>query len=263
MYSMLQYYDEVMMRLRRYYVSQELDAGTAEMIINRARRDVQLAIMPIYRERFTAQLTLDLVPGNTAVEELTRARTVTRHGGGTVTNRSWIMSLPSDFIDEDAVWVQGALGEYEARKLSKLELYDLLGQTWACPQAFSPVYCIEKDTESATYLIHVSKGAPAIDVSEVRVFYVKALQHLQIVNSAGLPDNDRVIPWDCTELVVYQAMLVALQKFELPQAQKAIELELDKIISDVQVEFNNEIDRSALLLPSREGRTPYMPNPRK
>ncbi|MBL8000198.1 MAG: hypothetical protein JNL32_16365, partial [Candidatus Kapabacteria bacterium] len=175
MYSILDYYDEMMMRLRRYYVSQELDAGTAEMIINRARRDVQMAILPIYRERFTCWLNMNQVVGNTVVEETTRRRTMTRFGGTQTTNRSYVMQLPADFIEADVVIVEGSLGSYEASELSKREFYSIMGQSWAYPSPHTPKFCVEKDTEQPNYVIRVSKGPEAVTLPQVRVYYVRAV----------------------------------------------------------------------------------------
>lgn len=256
MKNIKEYYDALMIRLRRYYVSQELDPGTAEMLLNRARRDVQLAILPIYRERFGAILTLDGVPGNSAVEDTTRRRTL-----GGVTRTVYSMNLPADFIQDDCVLVTTQVGEIEARKLSQRELMNVLYHTYAKPSAYSPVYSVEKDTESDAYVINVSIGAGAVVPADVKLFYIRALKYLQLRNNAGAEDLELVLPYDCREMVIYQAMLVAMQKYSMPEAKEVVGFELEGIVDTVQKDFNNTIDRSKLLLPTRQSTFPNQPLP--
>lgn len=252
-YNAQQYVDEVKLRLSRYAVNMELDEGSLEMIVNRARRAVQRATMPLFPERYSAILNLTGVPGNTSVAVPEYTVTVVR-GATSVTNTMWLLNLPADFVQAEVVLISTAEGaRFESRQVTKKELATTMRNVHTQPTPRSPIYCIEKNPNNSQYQIYASKGAAQVTVSDVQIWYLKALKHLQLDDGTGNPDNEVVMSYEFEEFVVYQAMLDALKKTSFNNAKQIIGSEIEMQISSLQQQYNTSVDRSGLLLPSREG----------
>lgn len=258
-YTMQSYQDEVALRLSRYQVSLELDAGTLEMMINRARRDVQLATLQMFPERYAAIIDLDLVSGNAAVEVQEYRNTVPRFGTS-VTNSVWRMQLPDDYIQIHSVLVQTVSGEnagfWEAREVNKAELYGAMRNQNQMPTSFDPIYCIEKDPANARYDIYVSKGANAVSPSQVTIWYQKALKYLQLVGAGGTPDAEVNMSYEYEEMVVLNTMLQALKKTNFLVAKQVIQGDVENLLTEIETNYNATVDKRGLLLPSRMGLYP-------
>jgi len=265
-YTMQSYIDEVTMRLNRYQVSLELDEGALEVIINDARRFVHSITVQLFPERYGEILTLDQIVGNTATRVTDFDTNILRRNPNgtitTVTNTVWIMALPANFVDPEAVIINGTFGWREARRTVKKELYSALRNTNSCPYPHLPVYCIEKATNSSGYVIYVSKGSEAVTVGQVEVWYSRALKYLQMVDpNTGLPDVELVMSYEFEELVVLDAMLKSLQKtnFQSAELSNLVAGEMEQVIGAVEEKYNTAIDRGSLLLPSKEGLYPGQP----
>lgn len=265
-YTMQSYIDEVTMRLNRYQVSLELDEGALEVIINDARRFVHSITVQLFPERYGEILTLDQIVGNVAARVTDFDTDIIRRNPNgtltTVTNTVWQMSLPANFVEPEAVIVDGTFGWREARRVIKREMYSTLRNTNSCPYPHLPVYCIEKSPANSQYVIYVSKGSEAVTVAQVEVWYSKALKYLQMVDpNTGLPDAEVVMSYEFDELVVLDAMLKSLQKtnFQSPELNGIISNEMEQIIGSVEEKYNTAVDRGSLLLPSKEGLYPNQP----
>jgi hypothetical protein len=256
---MQSYQDEVALRLSRYEVSLELDAGTLEMMVNRARRDVQLATLQMFPERYAAILNLDLVSGNASNEVLEYRNTVPRFGTS-VTNTVWKMQLPDDFIQVHAVHVNTVSGEapayWEAREVNKTELFGAMRNQNQMPTTFDPIYCIEKDPANSRYEIYVSQGTSQVTPSQVRIWYQKALKYLQLVNASGQPDQETNMSYEYEEMVVLNTMLQALKKTNFLVAKQAIQGDAENLLTEIEANYNSTVDKRGLLLPSRSGLYP-------
>lgn len=266
-YTAQSYVDEVLLRLNRYQVSIELDPGTAEVLVNDARRVVQGVTIQMFPERYSAKMTLDLLAGNTAtrINDYDTSAIFRSPNGAinTVVNTVWRMNLPLDFIDIECVQVESAAGQvWEARRVTKQELYAILRNTSKLPTPRQPVYLVEKPPTSNVYQIYVSKGDEPVDVAEVTVWYLKALKYLQLFEpTTGQPDVEVVMSYEFEELVVLQAMLDALKKtnFQAPETKGLLEAEYMREVSDMQQRYNSAIDRAGLGLAAREGLYPNNP----
>lgn len=259
-YNMQSYQDEVALRLSRYQVSLELDAGTLEMMVNRARRDVQLATLQMFPERYAAIRTLNTVSGNAATEVVEYRNTVPRFGTN-ITNTVWKMSLPDDYIQMAVVYVNAASGEdpvayWEAREANKTELYGAMRNQNQMPTSRDPMYCIEKDPDSARYDIYVSRGTSAVSPSNVLIWYQKSLKYLQLVGIGGAPDQEFNMSYEYEEMVVLHTMLQALKKSNFLAAKQVIQADMESLLTEVETNYNATVDRKGLLLPSRSGLYP-------
>lgn len=258
-YNMQSYQDEVALRLSRYQVSLELDAGTLEMMVNRARRDVQLATLQMFPERYAAILNLDLVSGNTAVAMPEYTNTVPRFGASVV-NTVWRIQLPDDFVQIHAVLVNSPSGEgdayWEAREVNKTELFGAMRNQNQMPTTNDPIYCIEKDPANSRHHIYVSKGSSSVTPAQVKIWYQKALKYLQLVGIGGLPDQEINMSYEYEEMVVLNTMLQALKKTSFLSAKQAIQSDMEALLSGVSANYNATVDKRGLLLPSKSGLYP-------
>lgn len=93
MRTMSEYTSAIITRANRYAVGLELDHGTIELLVNRARRDVQLATMPLYPERYGRDVIgLNFLQEKTSFE--------------TDTAKVFEGPLPADFTDMAVVQVK-------------------------------------------------------------------------------------------------------------------------------------------------------------
>lgn len=245
-YNMYQYIDEVKARMSRYDVQVELDDLKLEMLINRARRDVQLATLPLFRERYGRIATISAVPSilaNFAFD----------------TVDFYTAALPADFIEEDVVTVNHSSNPWEARKLIKQEMYGISRSSWVSPTPNSPVYIIERNPASVTTNIYVSKGSTVVAANDIVLWYVAALPYLQAYPVSGIPDNERKMSYQWEELVVLCSMAKAYEMQQFLQLRDLIVADVQTIVSLMEESYKTTIDRSKLLLPTRESLIPNVP----
>ncbi len=255
-YDMQSYQQEVALRLSRYTVSLELDPGTLEMMVNRARREVQMATLNIFPERYSAILSLSAVSGNTSVEQADLQTTVLRVGTPVV-NKVFQMKLPNDFIQMEAVHITSPNGVWEARESTKQELYSISSNQNSMPTEREPVYVIEKSPDNSYYNILIGAGSRSVAVADVTIYYIKALKYLERTDSTGAPDVEKSMSYEFEEFVIYHTMLQALKKTSFNNAKKEIASDLEQGFAMLESNYNSTVDRSGLMLPSREGLYPH------
>lgn len=245
-YNIQQYTDEVTSRMSRYEVQAELDPLVLEMLINRARRDVQMATMPIFRERYGRRAILSTSPS-----------LVTNYSYGT--NQVYQVSLPADFIEDEIVLLKTDSNDWGVRKLDKRELFDVVKNSWMQPKPQSPVYVIEKDPASSTFVMYISKGSDVISANDVTLWYVAGLPYLESYPVSGSPDVERKIGYQWEELVVLCTMMKAYELLQFPQMRDLITADIQTMISFMEEQYKTSVDRSKLLLPTRESLVPNVP----
>jgi len=254
------YMEEAMLRLNRYEVQAELDDGSAEMLVNLARRDVQLATIGLFPERYAGIHRLDL-ENNFLTSELQEFRQVITRGGLPDTIRWYGYQLPDDFIEEVAVYVKSeANGDWwRARKTTKQEMWAVSRSSTLAPTVREPMYFVEKDTDSDAYRIACSHGGTPIIASEwIEVWYKKALRWLQMFNSdyQGNPDESDIevaMNYEFEEWVVYRLMIRVLEKLNWADQniKQIIDLDIQRIVSLSSSNFSTSIDEVGILVPSK------------
>ena len=175
--------------------------------------------------------------------------------------------MPADYIQESAVNIKETGGGWwAARKVTKQELYQGPRNSWVIPTKREPMYYIEKNPANANYVIGVSNGDNIIKPEEVEVWYNRALKYLQSYNAAlpagnDMSDPEVVMSYEFEELVIYQAMLDCLKKMNFADetVQQMIGTEMEQVVGSYAENFNTNVDRSYLLLPSNEGLYPNQP----
>jgi len=246
MYNMLQYIDKVKTRSSRYDVQLELDDLTVEMLVNRARVDVQAATIPLFRQRFGRRVILGTTP-----------TLVSNFNTGTV--QYYTTTLPTDFIQDEVVLISTSDAAWEARKMDKREMYGVSRNSFNKPTVNSPVYCIEKDTASAVFSIIASKGSAVVGASEISIWYTAALPYLQAYPVSGIADAERKMSYQWVELVVLCALTKCYEMTQYGQLRDLISADIDTMVSLMEEAYKTNIDRSKLLLPSRVSLIPNIP----
>jgi hypothetical protein len=256
---MQQYVDDVRLRLSRYDISAEVDNGMLEMLVNRARHDVQLATLWVFPERYARETTIAAAPSAVA-NYATTSPTL----AGSVTNAVYEVALPSDFIEEVQVFIKDdSTNFWAARKLNKRELFQIMRNVWNCPTLQNPIYYVERSPGDATYTIGASKGATAVATNDIKLWYLAKLPYLQLFGTGGAADPEVRIGYDCQELVVTLATLKTCQALQFSDALPTITGDIDLNIYILEEMYKKRVDRSKLLLPSRESLYPNMPVPER
>lgn len=245
-YNMHQYIDEVMARMSRYDVQIELDPLKLEMLINRARMDVQAATMPIFRERY----------GRTAIIGSSPVLVPTYSQGTIATYQA---NLPADLIQEEVVLVKYNSNNWAARPVNKREFYGVVRNSWSYPTPQAPVYMVEKDPANALSTIYVSKGSDSVIANDITVWYLAALPYLQSYPVSGTPDVERKMGWQWEELVVLCTMVKAYEMLQFMQMRDLISNDIQAMVSLMEEQYKTTVDRSKLLLPTRESVVPGVP----
>lgn len=258
-YNMQQYVDDVRLRLSRYDVSAEVDNGMLEVLVNRARHDVQLATLEFFPERYAREVIISAAPANVTAYDTTSPRL-----SGSVVNKVYDVALPADFITDVQVMVKDDTTVFwSARKANKRELFQIMRNTWNCPSLQNPIYYIERAPGDATYTIGVSKGSTAVATNDIKIWYLAKLPYLQLFGSGGSPDPEVRIGYDCQELVVTLASLKTCMALQFTDALQAITGDIELNIFFLEEMYKRHVDRSKLLLPSRESLYPNQPIPER
>lgn len=267
MLTMQEYMDEVLLRLSRYEITMEVDWGTTEAIINKARRDVQMATLSLFRERYTRVITLDVIPGNTFTLDPNYTVTSRRWGVTSTINWYWAQ-LPQDFIRDIVVHYGqasegngGGTNSWAARKVILKEMFNASANGIVKPIPSEPLYAVERLTSEPFYRLYFSLGEDEPAVENTEIWYIRAIDYLQRLTTAGGVDIDWETPPQAVELVIYQAMMLILRRlnFIAEQTQQSIVQDMEDVIAMFEETFKTEIDRSYLMLPSRESLTPNVP----
>jgi len=163
-YNMRTYASEVMHRLGRYDVAKSVDSGMLETVVNLARHEVQLATLQAVPERYARRHR----PSTAATISYADSAKMFEYdmatnGTRTVTNLVGSIDLPQDFIIDVTVGVGTAPIAvnpvlWQARPVSKRDLYTVLTKSFAKPTPHNPVYTIEKSTTSNNYRLLISTG---------------------------------------------------------------------------------------------------------
>lgn len=260
MLTMQEYIEEVMGRLARYEINAELDDATLESIINRSRRDVQLAMLSLYRERYSRVISLGEVNGNILQLDSDYTATVTRFG--LMTTVAWYYArLPDDFLREIAVHYGTEEEYYRMRKTTLKEMYSASTIGVAMPTPREPQYAVVRRLSDPYYTIYVSIGDDEPSLDNIEVWYLRIIDYLERHSSTGQSDIDWETPPDAVELVIYQSMMHVIKRINLVSKDivTIIEQEMEESIQFIESVHRTELEREYLLLPSRESVVPNIP----
>jgi hypothetical protein len=252
-----QYVDEVMLRLRRYDVSLEIDIQTATLFVDRARREVQMSTVGLYPERYSGIVT----PTGIAEDA---AQSVTNRSTGQPI-KLYKGFVPRDIIEPKIVVVLYGSGAtesaYEARRVDKRELYNVMRHSWVRPTPITPVYAIEatssefsvNETRNSKNLIYIA-GPPSITFN-TRIFTTLALDfhdYLPDYENGTLSSvEDMETSWMFTEMVITHALVDCLQKIEAPAALASVKAEQQFYAQMVKEMYSMNTTQSQRL-PSNE-----------
>lgn len=266
-YNMRMYASEVMQRLSRYSVAKSVDSGMLETVINLARFEVQLATLQAVPERYARRHR----PSSAAVVSYADSAKMFEYnpatnGTKTVTNLVGTIDLPEDFIVDVTVGVgisPIAVNPtlWQARKVSKRDLYTVLTKSFAKPTPHNPVYCLEKSTTSSNYKLLISTGTALPAANEIEIWYLAKLPWLQITNSTNASDQEVRIGYDLQELVVILACKKILETLSVTDGRQLLVQDIELLISSLQREYAGRIDRSRLLVQAKESIIPKTPVP--
>ena len=287
LYNAKQFVDEVKLRLSRHNVVLSLGEPDILMLVNEARRDVQLSTMGLFREFFGKVLRLDTftIDADLATANQTLGRTV----------NVWRTVMPIDFIDTYVVnlryQLNGTIAEFggasytnvtfdaPCRRVNKRELFGVQGQSWNTPTLHHPIYAVEKkltdlaNPYSPNYIMYLAgldvDGTTTIfDVAEadsvmIEMWYVAALPALEEQPSlvpGSVPDTELAIPHAFEELVILNAMMLCLQKTDNQEAMASVKADQDMMMMLIEDQYNVSRQKRSMLLESRQpiiSQSPY------
>lgn len=270
MYTMMQYIDEVKLRLNRLGVMQTLHDSEILTYINEARRAVQKITLPLFPERYGKVAVFPLVRITDTASSIAAPVTYSR---STVTVLS--IPMPRDMIDAHVAiltWQNTAshpvnpsvMYRREARRVDKRELFSVTMHSWNVPTCFSPIYSLEIVQNVNTYMLRLAgiETTAGLDLLSdtniaspaIEVWYTAAIDALEDypLTSPAVPDTD-ILPPDTEELVVLYAMLYCLQNVRNMQQMTSVESDIEIVKSMIVSNYETEYVRETALLPSKQG----------
>lgn len=251
-YTMEQYVSEVVTRLPRYDVAQSLDPGMLEMLVNRARHDVQMATLQMFPERYSRDFVISSAPAEVTTLRTAYSRLNATTGNIVTTlNTVYEASLPGDYIDVVAVRVDNGAGVlYAARRVDKRELYTTMSKGFTVPTTTAPIFYIEKSPAEAAYRIGVSKGASAVTAGQVEIWYLAKLPYMKLTSPG--PELEVRIGYDLQELVVMVSCLKAVETVGNGMAIQMLQSDVEDCVRSLESAYEGSVDRSQLLTQARE-----------
>ena len=266
-YNMRTYASEVMQRLNRYDIARSVDSGMLETVINLARYEVQMATLQAVPERYSRRHR----PSSAALVSYADSAKMFEYdistgGSKTVTNLVGTVDLPEDFIVDVTVGVGTAPIAsspvlWQARRVSKRDLYTVLTKSFSKPTPHNPVYCIEKNTTSAAHKLLISTGTALPAANEIEIWYLAKLPWLQITNSLGASDPEVRIGYDLQELVVVIACKKILETLSIVDGRQILVQDIELMVASLQKDYAGRIDRSRLFVEAKESLVPKVPVP--
>jgi len=260
------YIDEVKLRLARFDVSAHLNDPKILTYINESRRNVQRITLTSHGERYGKVRRISLTANFDDILRVPQSYLE-------MPTAVQVVPLPVDFIDavECIVeWQQiGVTYRKQARRLTSWEMSSLQFHAWNTPTLASPAYMIGNKREYAPmdsfeglnlYIFGLETSAAQTvfqyaDANTVvgEVWYYAAVDDLEnIVGASTRGDYDFVMPRDMIELVIYYAMILAIQNIA-PEADKASVMEEIKALADL-APYNFYMDKllETHKIPSQE-----------
>lgn len=260
-YNMRTYAAEIMHRLKRYSIAQNIDAGMLETTINLARYTVQQATLQAVPERY-ARLHRPASAPVVSWENSARMLEFDQTTGGakTIINQVGTVDLPKDFIADVTVAVAEGDVLWQARKVSKRDLYSVLTKSMTKPTPHNPVYAIERATEGANVRLLISTGDTLPAQGTVEVWYLARLPWLQIATTAGTPDIEIRIAYDLQELVVLLSCYKIMESLQILDGRQLLKQDIELLVNSLSKQYVGGIDRSRLFVEANESIVPKIPN---
>lgn len=260
-YNMRTYASEVMQRLKRYDVARSIDSGMLESSVNLARYQVQLATLQTVPERY-ARIHRPVDAAVVSWENSARMLEFDQSTGGakTIINQVGVLTLPADFISDVTVGISEGDVMWQARYVSKRDLYSVLTKSMTKPTPHNPIYTIERTTEGTNARLLISAGSNLPAQGSVEIWYLARLPWLQIANSTGAPDVEIRIGYDLQELVVTIACYKILETLQIIEGRQLLKNDIELIVNSLSQQYQAGIDRKHLLLEANESLIPKVPN---
>ena len=245
---MVQYIDEIKLRLIRLMVVMEMNDSEFVMYVNQARQDVQRLTLHSHRERYgkICQLSVGTIDQIYSIRRPYTAPQIPLVA----------FQLPVDLIEIFAVqYSEGELLTTEARRYDLRELYNVGMHSWNYPTRYRPVYTIIDNyplyAPLSTMLFSAGQDTQAD--ADITIWYTAAVQGLDLYDAGfnyGV-DNDITIPMELEELVILYAMRSVMQRIEAPSALQSIIQAIALHEQAIQSGYKVEQLKISSLLPSQ------------
>lgn len=256
-----QYVDEVKLRLARYKVIKALNDPLILSFVNDARREVQRDTKDMYPERFARIYRNTLTQSEDTVSR-------TEHGYiNSLTQNVYMFDLPADFMNWKAaylMWVDenGVTKRRILRNSSKKELFTTASHSWSGATMWSPMFAIDRQINRTgvagstypwvMYVTGLNKvgGTTLFDeATNVRaeIWYVAAIDWLEVA------DDDTQLQDDLEELVIYYAMLGALEFYHDVKAYNSVLQEYNGMQQQVYLNYELRKAEETTRLQSKQG----------
>lgn len=251
-----EYVDEVLSRLTRLQANIELDSNTVLSYVNRARRLVQQLTVKYEPERYGNIYEASITP-------LIYYSDVVDNSYSMQNLNVYYTNLPNDLLDIFVFIIrwekEGVIYRSEARQMTLYEMQNIVRNTWRVPTPYTPVYAYEKVLEGANFVWRAFMAGLQFDENEtvfnynprIEVWYSRAIPHLELYNSLGLPDQELFIPPAFEELVILYAMLYCLENTHNEIIYSIVLNELTFLEGMMNIQREFIFQKQELLLPSR------------
>jgi hypothetical protein len=253
-----EYIEEIKLRLTAYSVGQEADDLQLLTFLNNARKRVQYDTLAKYPERYGVVGRFVLDPTADIYDLYSNENQANADLQDVDVYR---ITLPINFIDSIVVKLCFELEEsdyeYEARRMTKYEMFSISQHIHNKPTFYSPVYAIAR--EGGVYYLYISSlknGADLItDSPEIEIWYTAVIADLQMIDAAGvfLGDTDTVIARELEELVILYTIFLYMQQANAQEYISFLALEIQDQLQTLMPLYQLDKVKADVELASQEG----------
>jgi len=253
-----EYIEEIKLRLTAYTVGQEADDLQLLTFLNNARKRVQYDTMTKYPERYAVITRLPIVAASDIYDLYSNENQANADLQDVDVYR---VVLPINFIDTFVVklcYVEEELDyQFEARRMTKYEMFSISQHIHNKPTYYNPVYAISR--EAGVYYIYFSSlksgGTLITSTPELEIWHTAVIADLEMIDGAGvfLGDTDTVIAKELEELVILYTIFLYLQQINAQEYINFLSMEIQDQLQSLMPLYQLDKVEADIKLSSQEG----------
>lgn len=255
-----QYIDEVKLRLTRIGIVTKINDGEILTYVNRARRAVQMLVLPIYEQRFGAYVQIPIA----TITADTTASAPANYFGRAINIYRVPLGIPVvDIISAYVSWTDanGVVVRREARRVAKKEMHTINYHSWNLPSIDRPIYALETKQAEATpgqfsgdtiYLGGLEDNLTTTILTQTapmfEMWYTAPLADFQ-----AYPEVEAVLSPDLEELAILQTMLYCLSNIQYIAQKQVVQTDFELFKNIALSNYDMMKNKPIQVLPSEGG----------
>lgn len=257
--TVFQYIDEVMLRLRTFETLPEVDGLQILSYLNSARKKIEYDTIAYYPERYSVINSFAFSPVDDLYNPYSLDNTVAANRQNSDIYR---ILLPVNFLDAIVVKLvyvddEDTQYEFEARRMTKYEMFSVAQHKFNRPTYTNPCYSIAR--EGGSYYLYYSSLKNGDDLitetPTLEVWHTCVISDLEWLsgNDTIEGDTEVVIAKELEELVILYTIFLYLQQINNQIYLNLISLEIQNMLNTLQPIYQLQKLNQEVELASQEG----------